>query len=90
MHLFIVFTINLWILFELILLLFVDFSICQRQRGTLIFQEEFDKNDLHNSSRWKHWITAFKETPSEFQYFHKNTNNRLRIIYLDLLICKNI
>ena len=76
MHLLVAFKMNVWILLEFILFLVFDFSLCQRQRGALIFQEEFNNNEL-NSNLWKHWITAWKSTPSEFQYYGNSRNNRL-------------
>ena len=60
---------SFWILF-----LFFNFGTCQNQkRGSLIWQEEFDKFNL---TLWKHWVTTWLDTPSEFQYFTNNRTNR--------------
>lgn len=71
---------KLHILVSLVLLVLLLVSTVQgnwsqfyRQRGRLIFQEEF--NTL-NKSRWQHVITAWRGGNNEFEYYTDRPENR--------------
>ena len=74
-----VFKIDVWLWLKLLILYFAFFdssSFCQNQRGALIFQEEFNKNQL-NVTLWEHlWITRWRES-SQFQFYQNSRKNRL-------------